>query len=173
MSEIEEKIVTEEEPVLMEKDEYLEYLANQVKDIPEEEKHPIAQISMYQMNKDLVRGLKKMTNMEINNALDKVKDWFWKQNVACRHFALLNHEKHYYTIFEAGPNWEKPITSVRKKVDDSFIAEVKDVITNYYGDNDIRAIDIDTNGAVEIWGMWDGEPTVAYLFPYEQGVVYY
>ena len=60
----------------------------------------------------------------------------------------------------------------------SFVKEVKDVLTNHYGDNDIRSIDLDIidnepSGSVEIWAMWDGEPTVAYLFPYEQGVVYY
>ena len=44
---------------------------------------------------------------------------------------------------------------------------------NYYGDKDLRAIDVQDDGAVEIWAMWDGEPTVAYLFPYSQGVVYY
>lgn len=169
MSEVEK---VEQDPVFMEQDEYLDYLKNQIKE-ESADATPVAQISMYQMNKDLIKGLKKMTNMEINNALDKVKDWFWKQPVDCKHFALLNHEKHYFTIFAAGACWSKPITALHKKIEDSFVAEVKDIITNYYGDNDIRAIDIDSNGAVEIWGMWDGEPTVAYLFPYEQGVVYY
>jgi len=170
MSEL-EKIEKEEKSIFMEQDEYLDYLKNQAKSDPEAAQ--VAQISMYQMNKDLIRGLKKMSNMEINNALEKVKDWFWKQPADCKHFALLNHEKHYYTIFETGPQWSKPIIQPRKRIDDCFVAEIKDIITHYYGDNDIRAIDIDTNGAIEIWGMWDGEPTVAYLFPYEQGVVYY
>lgn len=170
MSEIEKN---EKEPIFMEQDEYIEYLQNQIKKNKSENQHPVAQISMYQMNKDLICNLKKMTNMEINNALEKVKEWFWRQEVSCKHFALLNHEKHYFTIFEAGSNWDKPVTTKYKKVDDSFIHEIKDILINYYGDNDIRAIDVDENGAIEIWGMWDGEPTVAYLFPYEQGVVYY
>ena len=167
-----EEKIEQEAPVFMEQDEYLDYLKNQIKDTPAA-KTPIAQVSMYQMNKDLVKSLKKMTNMEINKALEKVKDWFWMQEATCRHYALLNHEKHYYTIFEVGVEWSRPITSIRKKMDESFVAQIKDILTNYYGDNDIRAIDIDPNGAVEIWAMWDGEPTVAYLFPYEQGVVYY
>ena len=145
----------EEQPILMEPDEYMEYLQNQVHETLPEDKHPIAQISMYQMNKDLIRSLKKMTNMEINNALEKVKEWFWKQDVDCKHFALLNHERHYFTIFEAGSDWVSPCVTSRKKIDDSFLHEVKDIIMNYYGDNDIRAIDIDSNGAVEIWGMWE------------------
>ena len=59
---------------------------------------------------------------------------------------------------------------------DAAIILVADRGGNGAADNtivDIRAIDVDTNGAVEIWGMWDGEPSVAYLFPYDEGVVYY
>lgn len=159
-----EQEVMNEEPIFMEQAEYMEYLKNQVKDTPIENQTPIAQISMYQMNKDLVKGLKKMNNMAINNALEKVAEWFEAHDDL--HYVLLNHEKHYYTMFERDFGKQEASTK-------SFIAEVKDVLTKYYGDNDIRAIDVDTNGAVEIWGMWDGEPSVAYLFPYDEGVVYY
>ena len=147
-------------PVFMEQDEYLEYLRNQIKGNPELASTPVAQLNMYQMNKDLVKGLKHMNNMAINKALEKVAAWF-KPEVS--HYALLNHEHHYFTIFEAS----EAMTT------ESFIAAVKDILMNYYGDNDIRAIDVQEDGAVEIWAMWDHEPTVAYLFPYSQGVVYY
>lgn len=148
------------EPIFMEQEEYLEYLKNQIKNNPELAATPVAQLSMYQMNKDLVKGLKKMNNMAVNHALEKVAEWFNPQET---HYALLNHEHHYFTIFEATEAMSA----------ESFIAAVKDILTNYYGDNDIRAIDVQPDGAVEIWGMWDGEPTVAYLFPYGQGVVFY
>jgi len=151
------------EPIFMEQEEYMEYLRNQVKANHEQAQQPVAQINMYQMNKDLVRNLKKMNNMEINKALEHVADWF---NPKETHYALLNHEHHYFTIFEVS---EADVDGNAQ----SFIHEVKDILMNYYGDNDIRAIDLDTNGAVEIWAMWDEEPTVAYLFPYSQGVVYY
>ena len=173
---VEEPVKEEPQPIFMEQDEYMEYIQNQAKEMPEEEKTPVAQVSMFQMNKDLVRGLKKMTNMEINNALEKIKDWTIEaiKDKEMKHFALLNHEKHYFTIFAANPI-KRPI---RMGVEDSFIKELKDVITNHYGDHDIRSIEVEMiddkpSGAVEIWAMWDGEPTVAYLFPYEQGVVYY
>lgn len=152
------------EAVYMEQEEYLEYLRNQVKNTnPELASTPVAQLNMYQMNKDLVKGLKKMNNMDVNRALEKVAEWF---NPKETHYALLNHEHHYFTIFEVGE--ESMPDSVK-----SFIHELKDILMNYYADHDLRAIDVDTNGAVEIWAMWDGEPTVAYLFPYSQGVVYY
>lgn len=156
-----------EQPVFMEQAEYFEYLKNQVKSDPELASTPVAQLNMYQMNKDLVKGLKKMNNMAINNALEKVKSWYngiVNDAPDTYHFALLNHEKHYFTIFQH--RYETADEA------DAFITEVKDILVNYYGDHDIRAIDLD-GGAVEIWAMWDGEPTVAYLFPYEQGVVYY
>lgn len=174
----EQEKLNEQEPIFMEPDEYVEYLKNQVKDMPEEDKKtPVAQVSMFQMNKDLVRGLKKMTNMEINNALEAIKSWMLentKKDSKMKHFALLNHEKHYFTIFQERAT-HRP---VRMSVDESFVKELKDVLMNYYGDCDIRSIEVETidgkpSGAVEIWAMWDGEPTVAYLFPYEQGVVYY
>lgn len=151
---------TKTDPIFMEQDEYLEYLKNQIKSNPEVAHAPIAQISMYQMNKDLVAGLKKMNNMAVNKALENVKTWYMQQPEK-KHFALLNHDKHYFTIFEqeTGDATE-------------FIAALKDILMAYYGDNDIRAIDV-KEGAVEIWAMWDGEATVAYLFPYEQGVVYF
>ena len=157
--------MSEQEIIKMEPEEYMEYLRNQVKKTPEQEQHPIAQISMYQMNKDLVRGLKKMNNMDVNRALEKVAEWFDPKET---HYALLNHEHHYFTIFEYNVSCHE-----LEKAKQSFIKEVKDVLMNYYGDHDLRAIDVDANGAVEIWAMWDKEPTVAYLFPYSQGVVYY
>ena len=152
------------EAIYMEQDEYLEYLRNQVKNTnPELASTPVAQLNMYQMNKDLVKSLKKMNNMDVNRALEKVAEWFDPKET---HYALLNHEHHYFTIFEVG---EESMPDSAK----SFIHELKDILMNYYADHDLRAIDVDTNGAVEIWAMWDGEPTVAYLFPYSQGVVYY
>lgn len=171
-----EETVAEENAVVMEPDEYMEYIQNQVKDMPEEEKTPVAQVSMFQMNKDLVRSLKKMTNMEVNKALEAIKEWYLDkvQDPELKHFALLNHEKHYFTIFAANPIKR----AVRFTPEDSFIKELKDVLMNHYGDKDLRSIEVEKiddkpSGAVEVWAMWDGEPTVAYLFPYEQGVVYY
>lgn len=169
--------IEEQEPIFMEPDEYAEYLKNQVKNLPEEQREePIAQVTMYQMNKDLINGLKSMTNMEVNNALDKIADWFegHTKDKYMLHFALLNHEKHYFTIFACNA-LKRP---VRMTPWQSFRAELKDVLTNHYGDHDLRSIEVEMidgkpSGAVEIWAMWDGEPTVAYLFPYEQGVVYY
>lgn len=128
---------------------------------------------MYQMNKDLIKNLKKMTNMEINIALNKVYDWYLEclnHNPRATYWALLNHEKHYFTIFTR--DRKKHVVSSAEEAK-NFITELKDLLMNYYGDNDLRAIDVDTNGAIEIWGIWDKEPTVAYLFPYDEGVVYY
>jgi hypothetical protein len=157
----------------MEEAEYIDYLNQQLRDNPDESQKPIAQLSMYQMNKDLVRGLKKMNNMAINKALENVREWYLKyvySNPTAMYFVLLNHEQHYYTMFTRDHKKRVKTTDIEA---DNFIAAVKDILTNYYGDNDIRAIDVDSNGAVEIWGMWDNEPSVAYLFPYDQGVVLY
>ncbi len=155
---------------VMEEAEYIDYLRNQLKDT-ETENTPVAQLNLYQMNKDLVKDLKKMNNMDVNRALEKVKEWYIQSqknnNLECYHYAFLNHEQHYFTLFE------RPKENLYANEPDRFIKELKDVLTNYYGDNDIRAIDVVNEDAVEIWAMWNKEPTVAYLFPYEKGVVYY
>lgn len=160
-----------ENGLYMEQEEYLAYLAQKQKNKPADAETPVAQTTMYQLNKDLIRKLKRMNNMEINAALKSVYTWYCDNvsNNTVKHFALLNHEHHYFTIFEQKDEKSKGL---------DFIKELKDVLMNYYGDNDLRSIDVEMidgkpSGAVEIWAMWDGEPTVAYLFPYEQGVVYF
>ncbi len=150
------------EPIYMEENEYMEYIANQARQTAPEDAHPVAQITMYDMNKSLIKGLKTMSNMDVNRALEKVSDWFQPEVL---YYALLNHEQHYFTMFAANSSMGE-----RKE---NFIKELKDILTKYYGDTDLRDIDVKEDGAVEIWGMWNGEPSVAYLFPYDQGVVSY
>lgn len=171
----EQEKMNNEEPIFMEPEEYLEYLEKQRKDKSDAQSTPIAQISMYQLNKSLVQSLKKMNNMAINEALAKVHDWYIRhmnEHPSSSYFALLNHEQHYFTIFTKDSHasfQESPLIAAK-----NFIASLKDILVNYYGDNDIRAIDVEPgDGAVEIWGMFDGEPSVAYLFPYDEGVVLY
>ena len=99
----------ENKGILMEEAEYIEYLEQQKKRNAEAMKEPVAQISMYQMNKDLVKNLKKMSNMDINKALEKVEEWFEDQTDL--HYALLNHEQHYFTIFERDFNKQYSVKS--------------------------------------------------------------
>lgn len=175
----------EKKAIFMEEEEYKEYIKNQTSRlkkeaeengivIPENET-PVASSKLYDMNKDVVRSLKKMNNMDINNALEKVAEWYIATDAT--HYALLNTENHYFTIFEKNEATIKKVVDYNEEIKD-FIRELKDILQNWYGDNDIRAIDVDVidgkpTGAVEIWSMWNGEPSVGYLFPYDEGVVYY
>lgn len=161
-------MIEKDNAIFMEESEYIEYLKKQQARNKEENiSTPVAQVNLYELNKNLIQDLKKMNNMEINAALKKVYQWFVdiqaKPN-GVKHFALLNHEYHYFTLFEAK-------TETSKGLD--FIHQLKDILTNWYGDKDIRAIDVVDDYTVEIWAMCDGAPMVAYLFPYDKGVVYY
>lgn len=153
------------EPVFMEQDEYEEYLAKQ----EQQKKQPIGSTTLYELNKTAVSSLKKMNNTEINNALEKVLEWYYSlqdNDILPQYFMLLNRDYNYYTLFVD----TKTFLDSGKR----FIQELKDLLTNWYADKDIRAIDVEKNSAaVEIWAMWDGNPTVAYLFPYDKGVIEY
>ena len=173
----------DKEPIYMEDWQYEEYLKKQEQRAKEKaaelgeplpERSTIAETNLYQMNKDIIRSLKKMNNMDINHALEKVADWYIANDA--KHFALLNHEKCYFTIFEVSRGTE--LLNNTNAAVSNFIKELKDILQNWYGDNDIRSIECDVidgepTGAVEIWGMWEGEPSVGYLFPYDEGVVYF
>lgn len=151
----------DKDAIVMEEKEYMEYIQNSCKN-SSETPMPIAQMSLYDLNKDLVKQtLKRMNNTKIDNALQKVKDWFDPNH---KFYAFLNHEQHYFTIFN-----RKDYT---QDAAESFITQLKDILTNHYGDNDIRSITVDFD-AVEIWAMWEGEPTVGYVFAYDEGVVDY
>lgn len=158
------------EPIFMEQEEYDAYLKQQEELKQEQKDSSIGSTTLYDLNKAAIRSLKTMTNMEINNALEKVRDWYHSliddDGVPPQYFMFLEREHNYYTLFVD--------TKLHLESDKMLIQELKDLLMNWYADKDVRAIDIDkASGAVEIWAMWDGEPTVAYLFPYDKGVIEY
>lgn len=159
------------EPIYMEQEAYEAYLQRQEELKQESNKDSsIGSTTLYDLNKAAVRSLKKMTNMEINNALEKVRDWYHTliddDGVPPQYFMFLEREHNYYTLFVD--------TKMHLEPDKTLIKELKDLLMNWYADKDVRAIDVDeASGAIEIWAMWDGEPTVAYLFPYDKGVIEY
>ena len=152
------------EPIFMEQEEYNEYLKKQA-EFKQSENTTVGSMTLYDLNKTAVRSLKKMNNMDVNRALEKVKDWYNGLSNKPKYFMFLNKEHNYYTLF---------VQTKENSNVDNFIHEFKDLLMNWYADKDIRAIDYDNaSGAIETWAMWDGEPTVAYLFPYDEGVVEY
>lgn len=158
------------EPIFMEQDEYNAYLEKQEELKQQNQESTVGSTTLYELNKSAIRSLKKMTNMEINNALEKVKDWYHslidEDGVPPQYFMFLEREHNYYTLFVD--------TKTNLNCDDAFIRELKDLLMNWYADKDVRAIDVDqASSAIEIWAMWDNEPTVAYLFPYDKGVIEY
>ena len=145
--------------IVMEQEEYEAY--------KDAQQHP--QLSLYELNKQAVKKLPKMDKSTIKARLKKqVSDWYHSYATPPKYIMLLCAEQNYYTVFH----------DVNNRGYTAFALELLDILTNWYGDNDIRAIEthmIDDKpvGSIEIWGMWKGSPSVAYLFPYDEGVVEY
>jgi hypothetical protein len=70
---------------------------------------------------------------------------------------LYGKEISYFTVF-------------RVKEHTYFSQEVIDVIKHI--GSSVKAIDLtEAKDAIEVWVMYEGEPTCLYLFPYDNGIV--
>lgn len=121
-----------------------------------------ASMSLYECNRMLMSKRASLTPEEIAEKAQYLEDWFEKN--PDRYFMLLCNELHYFTIFHQCTTTFGTFTKLAK--------EVLNLIEEYIGN--IKAIEVDTNGVIAIWG-WQHEedelPHCFYLFPYGQGVV--
>lgn len=116
-------------------------------------------MNLYEMNKNIISQLPEIKLEDID------KDIF--RNVLienCDHYMLLSREYGYYTVFEYGGPFDY--------ICDTFENEVYDIITHI---GTVHSLEEKDDGAIEFWIKPNGEEEVFvfYLFPYEQGVVYY
>ena len=118
-------------------------------------------LSLYDLNKNIISQLEPLDLNEISEKMSLFKDFYNKTDN--KHYMLLCKEYNYYTIFELEDMLQSP----------DFAGAVSNIISEL---GDIYSIENDnTGGAIEIWIKPEGEetPLVFYLFPYDQGVVYY
>ena len=115
-------------------------------------------MNLYEMNKNIISQLPEIKPEDIDKSIfsNILRD--------DNHYMLLCKEYGYYTIFENSCGYEDVV--------DTFENEVYDIITHI---GTIHTIEPTEDGAIEIWIKPNGEEEVFvfYLFPYEQGVVYY
>lgn len=118
------------------------------------------QVKLYELNKMLISQMKPLDKKVLNDKKQIIKKL---RNITDNnHYMLLCKDYNYYTLFES--------ESVLRK---SFEDMVIDIISNL---GEVYSIDETADQvALEIWVKPEGEtmPLAFYLFPYDQGVVYY
>ena len=109
-------------------------------------------MGLYDMNKQIISQLPNLTDWDkVESALLDF-DKKWHNN----YYMLYGKEISYFTVFK-----------IKEQI--AFGREVIDVIKNVGA---VKAIDPTENAdAMEVWVIYDDEPTCLYLFPYDSGIV--
>lgn len=122
----------------------------------------LAEMSLYECNRMLMAKQPDLTTKDIENKISYLEKWF--ENNPDRYFMLLCNELNYFTVFHQYSTTFGSFAKLAKEVLDLSVESI----------GNIKAIEIDTNGMIAIWG-WQQEkdelPHCFYLFPYGQGVV--
>lgn len=156
-----------ENVILMEQDEYNNYLEGRVNlvgdpnvDCPTEVNNETSpSIDLYTMNQNIINQLPVYTDEDMDRAEDTIHDWIYNGHRA-NYYMLLCKELSYYTLFHSVDNC---------LIEEDFIRELWDVCS-YLGP--IHDISIDNNDAIAIWAEWEDTGVHCfYLFPYDKGVV--
>lgn len=111
--------------------------------------------NLYDANKQLVKQTcKSLTHIELAQKQEEIKEWFINK----KYVMLLNHDIRYFTVFHNVNN------------DYGFAAaQVIGCLEDQNGD--IVSIELQKDGAWEIWVKIDNDFMVFYLFDYEKGVI--
>lgn len=122
------------------------------------------QVSLYEMNQNIIGAMPNMTAEQLMFARETFKDWV--EHNRDTYYMLLCNELHYYTIFRF-PYTVPHVSNARYE---TFWNELMDVMS-YVGP--IKVIEEDTNGMIAIWAHseQDGLTHCWYMFPYGKGVV--
>ena len=110
------------------------------------------EMGLYDMNKQIISQMPDLTDWDRveTTLLDFDKKWHND------YYMLYGKEISYFTVFK-----------IKEQI--AFGREVIDVIKNVGA---VKAIDPTENAdAMEVWVIYDSEPTCLYLFPYDSGIV--
>ena len=110
------------------------------------------EMGLYDMNKQIIEQLSDLTDWA------RAEDVLTHFESECRnqYYMMYGKEISYFTVFH-----------IKERM--AFAREVIDCIKNV---GTVKAIDLtEMADAVEIWVMYNNEPTCLYLFPYDMGIV--
>jgi hypothetical protein len=111
------------------------------------------EMGLYDLNKQIITQLPELTDFEESAQLINSLHTDWNNG----YYMLYGKEISYFTVF--------------KVIDPSVFADV--VIECICNIGPVKAIDLTENAdAIEVWVMYNNEPTCLYLFPYDMGLVW-
>jgi hypothetical protein len=117
-------------------------------------------MNLYELNKNIISQLEPLADFDLDYWYNELIAY---KNNRCKnkHFMLLCRDYNYYTLFEE-----------KAKTNTSFGSAVLEIINDI---GPIYSIEINEDDVIEMWIKPVGEdaPLAFYLFPYENGVVYY
>ena len=111
------------------------------------------EMGLYDMNKQIIAQLPDLTGWDKVETTLKNFDTDWNNEF----YMLYGKEISYFTVFRIKEHCE-------------FSKEVIDIVKNI-GSN-VKAMDLtEAADAIEVWIIYNEEPTCLYLFPYDMGIV--
>ena len=114
--------------------------------------------TLYDVNKNLIKSEKAMSQSALSNAFKDVKTFICKHN---KYFMLLCHERRDYTVFNLKEN------NPQKAL--ICVGELKECLDNR---GQIHSIEKTEDGvAIEIWMLIENEHYCYYFFPYDEAVL--
>lgn len=110
------------------------------------------ELGLYDMNKQIIAQLPDLTDWDRVEETLKNFDIDWHN----KYYMLYGKEISYFTVFK-----------IKEHI--AFAREVIDVVKNV---GIVKAIDLtEAADAIEVWVIYNNEPTCLYLFPYDMGIV--
>lgn len=110
------------------------------------------EMGLYDMNKQIIEQLSDLTDWAHAEDVLTHFEGEWRN----QYYMMYGKEISYFTVFH-----------IKERI--AFAREVIDCIRNV---GTVKAIDLtEAADAVEIWVMYNNEPTCLYLFPYDMGIV--
>ena len=111
------------------------------------------EMGLYDMNKQIIAQLPDLTDWDRATEVLTNFDIDWNND----YYMLYGKEISYFTVFK-----------IKEHI--CFAREAIDVIKSI--GSAVKAIDLtEAADAIEVWVIYDNEPTCLYLFPYDMGIV--
>ena len=118
--------------------------------------------TLYDVNKTAMAQEPVMTTSKIEKALDNVTDYFCYDTAISKYYMLLCNERRDYTVFYIS-------TKERTKC----VQAARDLIECMTNRGELLAVDLQPDGAWELWIKTEEGCFAYYFFPYDSAVLEY
>lgn len=173
-------MIENDNAIFMEQEEYEEYLKqkkaeldSQLQQVRLDNPKKIADVSMYELNQNIVAQMKNLTSTEIKKRMKLIRSWLYHDSDI--YYALICWDFHYITLFHCpNDNYDEQIQQMQEIL--TSLGTIKAIDPHHMGHAmDMHHIEdnIEDVDAFEIWIQLADEdvPKMFMLFPYGGGVV--